>query len=455
MDWKTVSNAKWKYTGYNYRGDLYLRLEYNDTTATPTSVSVRFVMYRADEGIKYSDGFGVLLNPVNSDGSMNSEIKFLKLKDATAGDFSTPWPADDYASKSFILEKKYSEASFTLPPFWFINTWAQNTAVQSAALDGDVSRIFNYAKDGTGAARNYKTKFEASSWSIASSSTVAGNVTAYAPKITNHGNSTFTIQVSAGGKGTNNEVSSTTLYYRIGGSGNYTKASGLTIEKKALTCGTSAKSQIIYAYSVVVGVYGDSITSSTTSLEVPNYVIPNAPGKPVLTDSSFKNGRLTVKQPWTYTWSAPTKTNDSSLVKGYRIRLYNSRSGYVLGIKSDTSDPNKIVPGTGEDNYLDRETASCTVTFDPVECGFKPGDYVSLGIYAYTRNGNSSQLFNGNGDGSAHVRSDGTLVQNAGVLHFKTDDGWVEGQVYVKTEDGWQEAETVNIKTEDGWAESQ
>lgn len=459
MTWTDVSGTQWKYTGYNYRGDLYLKLQYNDATASPTSVSVRFVMYRADTSIKYSDGFGVLLNPTNSDGSMSSSIKFLKLKDATAGDFSTPWPADDYASNSFTLEKKYSDATFALPPFWFVNTWARSTAVQSAALSGNPANVFFYAQDATGAnsqgaARRYKTVFGASSLVIASSSTVAGNVTAYKPTISDNKNNTFTISVSDGGGGTNNPVKSTTLYYRIGSTGNYTKASGLSASG-SLTCGAGSKSQYVYAYSVVEGTYGSSVTSATASLEILNYAAPGAPGTPTLASSSFKNGRLTIKQNWTYTWPAAEQANTSSPVKGYRIRLYNRSSGYVIGIKSSTSDPNKIIPGDGKDNYLDRESTSCTVTFDPVECGFKPGDQVSLGIYAYTRNGRGDQLFNGNGHGTAHVVSEATTVQNAGIVNLKTDDGWVEGQVYVKTDKGWQEAETVNVKTSSGWQESQ
>lgn len=457
MAWTDVSGTQWKYTGYNYRGDLYLKLQYNDATASPTSVSVRFVMYRADTSIKYSDGFGVLLNPTNSDGSMSSNIKFLKLKDATAGDFSTPWPADDYASNSFTLEKNYSDATFALPPFWFVNTWARNTAVQSAALSGNPANVFFYAQDATGAnsqgaARRYKTVFGASSLAIASSSTVAGNVTAYKPNIINNKNNTFSISVSAGGKGTNNPVKSTTLYYRIGDSGSFTKASSLSASG-SLTCGAGSKSQYVYAYSVVEGTYGSSVTSATASLEIPNYAVPSAPGTPTLYSSSLKNGRLTVKQNWTYSWAAATPANTSSPIKGYRIRLFKNDSP-ITGLTGSASN-NNIGKGTGSLEYLDRESTSCTVTFNPNDFGFAPKDKVRLNIYSYTRNGANTQLFNGNGASSAAVWSAETTVQNAGIMRVKVGNSWKEGQVWVKAGDKWYEAETVNVKTSEGWKESQ
>ena len=105
--------------------------------------------------------------------------------------------------------------------------------------------------------------------------------------------------------------------------------------------------------------------------------------------------------------------------------------------------------------YLDRESTSCTVTFDPIDFGFAPGDTVQLGIYSYTKNGAGTQLFNGNGASSAEVRSDISTVQNAGIVRIKVGGSWKEGQVYVKVSGEWKEAQSVSTKVNGTWKESQ
>lgn len=292
----------------------------------------------------------------------------------------------------------------------------------------------------------YSSKYT-SEYSINFNYTSYTNVTANTPTITDNRNNTFTVHASAGNEGTNNKINSTTLYYRIGDSGSYTKHSSLT-KSGSITCAASASSQKIYAYTLVDGTYNDA-QSTTAAATVKNYQAPSTPGKPALASSSFKNGRLTIKQNWTYSWTAASATNTSSPISGYRIRLY--KNGWSIPIKDASGNTLSVDGGEGKawSVYYDTESTSTSITIDPIKHGIVPGDQVYLGIYAYSKNGSNEQLW------SDYVTSDTTTVQNAGVVNVKTASGWVEGQVWVKTAAGWVEAETVNVKTADGWVESQ
>lgn len=449
MAWKTVSGTHWTYTGYNYKGDLYLTLQYDDTTVTPTSVSVRFLMSRADEGIKYSDGFGVLLNPVNSDGSMNSSIRFLKLKDATSDNFSSwQWPEDDYATSRFEINKSYSAEKFSLPAFWFVNTWAQKTAVQSAALSGDASRVFFYAQDATGAnsmgaARRYKTTFAASSWAIAAGESVVEPLSGGELSISNPGNNTFTITGKAAA-GKNNPVKSFVITYGYdteANNGTYEISSGTT----KMLPSTSGASRSVYAKAITTPTYGSAITIKK-SAKIYHYIAPSVSTAPYISNLKTDfNNRLTIKKPWTFTW-AGAAGNDSSPVKGYRIALLKNGTSIPIYNSSGTL----ISSNPTEPSWHSFDTASTTLTIDPDKCGFSPKDTVQLGVKPYTHYGNGNTLFN-----DSYTYSTSITVQNAGIVRVKTATGWKEGQVYVKTSTGWKEAETVNVKTSSGWKESQ
>jgi hypothetical protein len=315
---------------------------------------------------------------------------------------------------------------------------------------------------------NYKTVVSSAATAIASSESVATAVTVSAPSITDHGNNTYTITASAGKAGTNNAVKSSTLYYRAGGSGDYTKASSLTaVSKKKLSISASTASQKIYAYTKVDGTYND-VTSSTTSKTVYNYVMPGLPGTPVLSDSSYKNNRLTIKQNWTYTWTASTAANTASPVKGYRIRVYRKAVGAsefteMTGLILDGT--NGIKKGSNSKGYVDRATTSTTVTFNPATLGFVPGDKVKLGLHSWTTNGVGTILWSGSG--TTQVYSAESTVQHAGIMRVNigtsTAPNWKEGQVYVNigtsTSPNWKEADAVYVNigssSSPNWQESE
>lgn len=261
-----------------------------------------------------------------------------------------------------------------------------------------------------------------------------------------NGNNTVALTVTQGANGTNNAIQSATLSYTIDGGSKQSLAitaksggtSSYTIKiTKACTIKVTIECKFVY-----------NTTSANKSVSAIFYAAPSNPGKPVLAASSYKNNRLTVKQNWTYTWTAATAANANSPVKGYRIRIYKNNTA-LSGLVGSTSN-NIITNGTNTEKYVDRESTSCTITFNPVTLGFLPNDTVRVGIYAYTRNGASSQLWS-----DTHMLSDISTVQNAGIVHVKVNGQWKEGQVWVKTNGSWREAETVNTKINGTWQESQ
>ena len=262
------------------------------------------------------------------------------------------------------------------------------------------------------------------------------NVTANKPTINDNKNNNFTIVASGGNNGTNNKVKSTTLQYRIGSSDSWHDHSSHT-KAGSLTCGASDATQTIYARTIAKGEMGDTSTSSEASLSIKNYRAPSTPGKPALTGASFKNGRLTVKQNWTYSWTAATQTNTSSPVKGYWIQIWRlPKGGSWTSVKTQTLG------------------VTTSYTFNPNDYGFAAGDQVQFEICAYTTNGLGTWL-NSTMSGGYYTLSSKTPVENAGVVNVKVGGAWKEGQVFVKVAGAWKEAETVNVKVGGTWKESQ
>jgi hypothetical protein len=130
------------------------------------------------------------------------------------------------------------------------------------------------------------------------------------------------------------------------------------------------------------------------------------------------------------------------------------KEGIKVCIGYDLEGNEVVLNKSGTNGWLDRESTSTTVILDPVEFGFKAGDTVKLGIYAYTRYGETNtgaQLF----DSAATEKvSSVYAINNAGIIHVKPAGSWVEGQVYVKVNNEWREAESVYTKVSGAWKES-
>lgn len=254
--------------------------------------------------------------------------------------------------------------------------------------------------------------------------------------ITDKGNNTAVMSGVLGKAGTSNNIKSATLYYTTDGSDPREPDSARTTVSLTASSGavysevTPAITKDCTVTAYVVCVFEYNSTSATKSLAVKFYAAPTAPGKPKLLDSSFKNGRLTIKQNWGYSWAPAKAANTNSPVEGYNI---------ILSKITDSITNNFMITDT-----------DTTFFFSPTyaKYDFKPGDKVRLGVRSYTKNGAGNTL------SSSYVYSDTTTVQNAGVVNVKVAGEWVEGQVYVRVNNEWKEAETVNVKV-GSWQESQ
>lgn len=251
--------------------------------------------------------------------------------------------------------------------------------------------------------------------------------------------------------GSNNAVSSNTFTWGYTNSyDNHHTDNGLSYNLQS----TTAASRNVYARAQAVPRY---FGTTKTAYANPNptaityYAAPNNPGIPVL---SYTKSRLTLREPWTFSWNAaePGNAHGHNVVKGYRIRLYkNDKTIHIYD--SSGTQLTKLSGIVADDYVYDSESTTTRITIDPVKHGFKVGDTVELGIYAYSKNGIGGMLFSGNA--SDERVSEAATVQNAGVMHVKVSNAWKEGQVYIKVGNAWKEAETVSVKTSAGWKESQ
>ena len=467
---------------------VYIDLMYDKDSLTTTRVKIKFVGYALNNNTKvngYYNIYTILYNP----GGGIAETNIL-LKKHTSSSSAYAWLTDTH---QITLTKSETDPTFTLKKFWVCNCGAvyplemksgtvisvdgptniQYSNDKNQIITYDFYELFDYGR----AAWCDKTQTEDTNiFSGVFAGPCAGTACTDLT-IEDLGNNTAKISGKLGNAGTGNSLTSVTLYYALneneptpGSASAFSKTlaksnnsfeefisasvdnSVVDAAKKAGVYTVKAKTRSVFAYNTA----DDSIVTKTINY----YVAPNNVSNIALTKDSYKNNRLTLKTEWKYTWSVANKANNSSAVKGYRIRLY--KNGINIPIKDrDGKQLSKLIAGSATDYYYDYSTTAAEpyITINPEVHEFKPKDTIQLGIYAYTENGETParQLFS-----STNVKSAVITVENAGIVRVKTqEDSWVEGQVYVRayTDDGknteWKEAETVNVYTVDGWKESQ
>lgn len=271
--------------------------------------------------------------------------------------------------------------------------------------------------------------------------------------ITDNGNNTATMSGYLGSNGSNNGLISSPLYWTTNGmqpSGgswytpdeNMGATSGGYYSKTInIPDGCSGIWAVIYCNFK----YNRTNTPHTYG-GVRYYKAPGNPGKPTI---SYTKSRLTIKEPWTFSWSAASAGNSNTPVAGYRIRVY--KNGVGIRIKDSSGKIISTTNGSGDYPY-DMHNTSCSFKLDPVSNGFKAGDTIRVSLYAFAFRGDRASLWSGSGANA--VFSDTYTIQNAGIVQVRTASGWHEGQVHVRTASGWHEAETVQSRTASGWKES-
>ena len=433
-----------QYTGSNANGGgLKVTIQYDNSSITTTSVTLRTKAW-FPSGNSSTDTYFIYSN-----GGTISRICYLN-GHATGG--SSSRGSNPYYGNRFTLSKTNTATYFSMPEVKICNDGHHRD--KSAYTDSNGRGADMYW---TSAREDWSSMLNSGGTKLTTSVYVT-SIGRGTTTITDNYNNTFTITATKGANGSYNTAGGPfNLKYGYSSSArNTTYTSGSAIN---LSTSGTADTRTVYAESTTTATHG-SDQVATASQAIKQYLNPGAPGTPSLDDSSYKNGRLTVKQNWSYTWPAATKTNNTSPIKGYRIRLYKNNS-LIKGLTVGSG--NTISKGNGTNEYIDRDSTSCTVTFNPVTMGFAAGDTVKLGIYSYSKYGNDNsgdRFFNGGGLGNAMVESESSTVQNAGVMRVKPNDtvGWKEGVVWVKVNKGgtvqWVEADVVQVKTSAGWKES-
>jgi hypothetical protein len=420
------------------------------------------IRFRADrlagKDSSYSDnGYYLLVNPNSS-----TDEKLYTLK-APGKNWSSS------VTTTITLSKTYTSSTFTVPAYWICNTGsvtpdlAARTATYVAS--GTMS-MYNLFKSDSNHRKSYATRI--GSKTVTGIKAAAGSSPSVS--IVDNGNNTFTISGKLGTNGTNNPIKAAEVWYTTDGtsdpsvSANSTRfsisctaTSGSSFSKQNVSI--SAKSTV-KVYVKCTFTYGSATTTAATNA-IKYYKEPSKPGTPVL---SYTKSRLTVKEPWTFTWPAATAANTDSPVVGYLIMLLKKsvgESSFSFVREISARNNNHIIrnPGSNSNNstnyFIKRPSTSCTVILnDPKSFGFVAGDQVRLRVKSYTLNGADPQATL-QGDSNNYTDSANYTVQNAGIVNVKVGNQWKEGQVYVKVGKAWREAETVYTKTAAGWKESQ
>jgi hypothetical protein len=428
---------------FSYIG--YITLAYDKDTITATSVKLRFTFSIINAQANLYDTYFALLNPKSEDAP--GTLVPLKV-DYTNPDTSwaeePDWPYIGGWGKTssnepftFTLTKSASARSFSMPTLWFCNDGGNHTYDQGNGKKGTALDFYKNYNDDTWRGQELRATYSGATLDTEAIPDLITNGTVPTVLIVDNKNNTFSISGKLGTKGELNPLESATLYYTTNGddpsdsessrkSVSLTATSGASYAKNNLAI---SKAGTVKAYVVCKFKY--NTTTATDSLDVIYYAAPTAPGKPVL---SYTKSRLTVKEPWKFTWTKATAGNSKSPLKGYEVALMRKPKNATVFIAADIKE---LASAATEIIYQ-----------DPAALSFVPGDTVQLWLTAYSVNGLGTKL-------TTFVMSDEYVVRNAGIVNIKVGGSWKEGQVFIKVSGNWKEAETVNVKTNGAWKESQ
>ena len=218
---------------------------------------------------------------------------------------------------------------------------------------------------------------------------------------------------------------------------------------------TSAANKQVYACVTTASTYGTAVDKYSSVTNIRQYCAPvPSTTRPTIT---YSKSRLTVRENWTFSWSAGTAANSSSPIKGYEFCI--TKNGKEIPNLSVNSS-GVITKGTsGGSKYLYwTNTSSLRVTCDPKNLGFAAKDKVVFWVRPYTRYGKNYDGERLPSGWPAHTATVEATVQNAAVIRkYDSASGkWQEGiaRVYNDATKKWDEAESVKVYKDGNWVES-
>lgn len=447
MAWKNICSKTYD---SNYPGaHVKVVIQYNDANITTTSLTCRAIGYLTDYNGSYGDTYFIYSN-----GGGISRICYL-------GGTSTKKDGSSYyTSNSFTLTKTKTATSFKLPELRLCNDGSHHSASSYTDSNGRGWSIY------WNNSRHMWSTVNSGGSTISTSVYVTDIGTGTVDDIIDNYNNSYTVEVTRGAARTYNKVNGALLYWThtkdSKGNWSYSKASNsesfsTTSHSKTISFTPSTAATREVAGAVVTDGEHNDTDSGWVTANIKQYVAPSSPGSPTV---SYNKSRLTIKEPWTFTWAAATRANSSSPVKGYRIRIFRKRgTGSWTTIDFHDAAGNKLTSGTSDKTYDQDGGSTNSFTLSNPALYFLPGDKVQVKINSYTKYGNTNtgaRLYN-NTQGVSPVWT----VLNAGVMRVRptSTSGVKEGVVWVKVlKNGvaqWVEADIVKTKTSSTvWSES-
>jgi hypothetical protein len=369
--------------------------------------------------------------------------------------------SNPYYSNEFTILKYDSTKFFSFPKMAICNDGAHHDP-PSAYTDNNGRGYYVYFVSGR---TGHKTIITTGTEVLETNQYITG-VGKGSTDIVDNQDNTFTITATKGDDGNCNTASGP-IDCKWGYTDKYEQGGFTSGQPIDLDISGTYNKRTVYATSTTTSYNGwGADQPAPKSAEITQYFAPKQPTKPTLTAASFKNNRLTVKQDWTYTWSCEPKNVTTSPVVGYDIRIFKT----TYNADGDIATQGTIRPKNSSGNYLTgsytwdgvsiTKQTSASITFNPVQSGFKPGDAIQIVVKAYSKNGKGGEMY------SLQRASDQTVVENTGIVRVRVPNNgspkWVEGQVYVKvpiySSNGtvtskWVEAESIHVKHPHGGGE--
>lgn len=424
------------------KDEVYVTLQYDDSTLTPTSADIRFKLSNRSNK-NYWDTFYLILD--KSEAGTLLHIKRWWTGPLIGVQSYNNWP---YHSESITVTKAASEQNFTIPSYYFVNNGFHATGI-IAAIKYAYAVATNYRK-------NYTCEINSQQVSICPELTTVGSISEGTIEIVDNFRNHFTVNSTPGTDGVNNPITETRMYYSYNKNTGYEELTNSTQVVNLKLPADPVDFVTVYAQIVSRDSYETSITK-VVNKPITCYYPPSGGGDPTLELNA--KGKVTLAGHWKFSWVGAKAGNNNSPVKGYRIRLYRNEqpvTGLSISMEEGISKILLIHNSDSSEDYYDIDMPANfnQVSIDPASFGFSVGDTVQLSICAYTRYGEKNtggQLFNNK---VKEKISKAYTVDRDSTISVKVNGAWKAGTVYVKVKGSWKEAESVSTKVNGVWKES-
>jgi hypothetical protein len=281
-----------------------------------------------------------------------------------------------------------------------------------------------------------------SSGSVTISKKYYTNATISTPVITDLGNNSCKFTFYPGKSGTNNSVSSSEYRYDIGtGKGftawkTFSSTSSITEDFGILPAGTAA-TRTIKAEVRAAAKYNTPTNSNSVAIK--QYALPYPPKAIVINKNNASSTKYVVNKPLKVSWTAAAAGNSNSPVSSYKVVFEKSVNGSFQAMTLNntmtlTAGSTSVTP-ISNSYFLVTPTS---FSFIPKDFGLSAKDTFRIKIWSC-----SSVI---KGYSASAAISSSIVFQNAGIVHFKQNGSYKEGQVFMKKNNVWHEAETTCMK---------